>query len=163
MIYTRISTLYCFSRKILFLETLYTFSHMQGHQTASIVFLLLTVLIALAISGMMHPTAAPPVRRPVSEGSCKETPRLAPEVAVPTYATDASPTFHPVQQNLAPMTHVPLADPALDSKPPEPTSGAATAWSNPIGSTYTSAYVPSKPLASAPSTREFDYIITPVR
>jgi hypothetical protein len=103
---------------------------MSTHKTASIVFLLLTLLISLVLSGLSNPTM-PPVK------SCSVPKTQAPD---------------PIM-----VKNTPVAQQQIKAK-----DTAFTPFSSiPVdGSAYQSAYHQLTNESAAPSSREFEYVVT---
>lgn len=119
---------------------------MSGHKTASVVFLLLTLVIALVLSGIpSYPTQAS-----ASEAAKKKSSGCAKKIM------KAKPPAPPADQPLA-------SQPPTDRSTFTPFSDVGTS-----ASTYGAAYAPTTTPTTTPSsvvvgnTREFEYLITPM-
>jgi hypothetical protein len=112
---------------------------MSGHKTASVVFLLLTLVIALVLSGIpSSPTSypTPEAAKKKSSGCAKKIMKAKPPAPPATPATPA---------DQLPRTFTPFSDVGTS------------------GSTYGAAYAPTTtPSPVLGNTREFEYLITPM-
>jgi len=120
---------------------------MSTHKTASIVFLLLTLLIALLLAGLSSPRlpAGPPLpagpASPVAACSCGKCPYNKQSSEGQEEGTHVPKPVMVVQATFSPSS----------SSGPQKSQGAA----------YTSAYVPAV-VQPSENTREFDHLIAPI-
>ena len=121
---------------------------MSTHKTASIVFLLLTLLISLVLSGLSNPTM-PPVK------SCG-----VPKMQIVASSVNVSPDVTPIMVDKETPKKIPLSEIKEIKTKDTPFSPFSTI---PVdGSAYQSAYHRLTNESAAPSSREFEYVVTPI-